>query len=423
MALTAWSGPNGAVLAARDVAGTIWHWDPATAAPTYVIPQTDDTEGLEALTAWTSLNGRMLVACGGSDGTIRRWDVDGATPVGEPLTGHAGEVEVLAAWTSPDGPVLASGGSDGTIRRWDANAGTPIGEPMTGHAGGVQALAPWTGADGSVLLASGGRDGVIRVWNTATGELLNRVLVEPIRLRGLADRPSTRDLLSRTALTQALANLLLWHPAAAGGETGPSMVAFEGPWGTGKTTIMRLVETRITAKPEAPSSHRYLSVAAARKILRQPLEPDEVTTSVMPTEYRGALTAWFNPWICQSSEQVWAGLARSIYDAAEPVLYPAGSPAEAQGYWLRRNAHRIDRYAIGRKLILRILSPLLGFSAVIALATVLVSLADLSKSTLFHFAHLRATPGNLAVGAAVIFLLSGIVHTIIRYGCSSFRGT
>ena len=43
-----------------------------------------------------------------------------------------------------------------------------------------------------------------------------------------------------------------------------------------------------------------------------------------PPEYRGTLTAWFNAWVSQSSEQVWAGLARSIADAAKPVLYPAG---------------------------------------------------------------------------------------------------
>ena len=131
--------------------------------------------------------------------------------------------------------MLISGGGDGTIRRWDATTGAQIGHELTGHTGRIRALAAWTGPDGQISLASGGSDGVIRVWNTATEEVRrSRGTVEPIRLRGLADRPAQRDLLSRTALTQSLASLLLWRPAEQGGETGPSVVTIEGPWGTGK---------------------------------------------------------------------------------------------------------------------------------------------------------------------------------------------
>ena len=265
------------------------------------------------------------------------------------------------------------------------------------------------------MLASGGRDGVIRVWDITTGELLSRVLVEPIRLRGLADRPAKSDLLDRTALTQALANLLLWRPAAAGGETGPSVVTVEGPWGSGKTTIMRLIEARITAKPESPDTRRHLSVAVARKILRQVRNTDTANMDSVPKTYRGALTAWFNPWVCQSSEQVWAGLARAITDAARPVLYPTGREAQAQRYWLTRNASRIDRFAISRSLLFRVLSPLLGFATVIAVATVLINLAKLNSSTLFHVIHWRITPSVLALAIAALFLLAGLVHTVIRY--------
>ena len=55
-----------------------------------------------------------------------------------------GSVLVLAAWSGPDGPMLASGGEDGTVRRWNATTGAPVGDPMTGHTGPVPALTAWS---------------------------------------------------------------------------------------------------------------------------------------------------------------------------------------------------------------------------------------------------------------------------------------
>jgi hypothetical protein len=330
------------------------------------------------------------------------------------MTGHTDSVRTLTAWTGPDGPMLASAGNDQTIRRWNATTGTPTGDPMTGHTGAVRALTAWTGPDGPVL-ASAGADGTIRTWDASTGRLLHRVLVEPISLRGLADRPASRDLLGRGALTQALANLLLWRPTVAGGETGPNVVTFEGPWGTGKTTVMRLVEARIAADPVVVRTRRHMSVATARTILRTFGAPDDSGPVTAPDVYRGALTAWFNPWAHQSSEQVWAGLARSITDAAKPVLYPDGAENVAGAYWLTRNARRIDRYAVSRNLLLRAISPLLGFGAVTVIATILINLAKLDSTTLFRVAHLRVTPSTLALAIAIALLLAGIAHTIIRY--------
>ena len=377
---------------------------------------TGHTGPVLALTAWTGPYGHML-ASGSQDGTIRRWNATTGAKVGDPMTGHIWPVLALTAWTGPYGHMLASGSQDGTIRRWDATTGAKVGDPMTGHTGPVRALTAWTGPDGPVL-ASAGADGTIRVWDADTGGLLHRVLVEPISLRGLDDRPASRDLLGRGALTQALANLLLWRPTAAGGETGPSVVTFEGPWGTGKTTLMRLVEARIAADPPViPSTHRHMSVATARKILRKSgsRSPNKSASTTALEDYWGALTAWFNPWAYQSSEQVWAGLARSITDAAKPVLYPTEAEDIASTYWLTRNAQRIDRFAVSRSLLLRVISPLLGLSAVTVIATILINLAKLNSNTLFRVAYLRITPSTLALVIAVVLLLAGILHTVIRY--------
>ena len=410
-ALIAWTGPDGPMLAAGGQYG-IQCWNIATGDETADITH-GDTGSVRTLTAWNSPDGPML-ASGGDDGAIRCWNASTGAQVGGPIHGHTKWVLALTAWTGPDGPMLASGGQDGTIWRWNATTGVRVGEPMTGHIGPVRALTSWIGPDGAVL-ASAGADGTLQVWNANTGELLHRVLVEPISLRGLADRPASRDLLGRSALTQVLANLLLWRPSAAGGETGPRVVTFEGPWGAGKTTVMRLVEARIAADPVIPSTKRDLSVAAARKILRKSGPTDHSASTRASEDYRGALTAWFNPWVSQSSEQVWAGLARSISDAAKPVLYPAEAKDIASTYWLTRNAQRIDRFAVSRSLLLRAISPLLGFSAVTALAWLLINLAKINSNTLFRVPHLRVTPGTLALTIAVLLLLVGISHTIIRY--------
>ena len=210
--------------------------------------------------------------------------------------------------------------------------------------------------------------------------------------------------------------MILWRPTTAGAETGPSVVTVEGPWGTGKTTVLRLVEAQIAADPESPESHRDMSVAAARKILRRGTPSGGSASTVVVPGYRGALTAWFNPGVYQSSQQVWAGLARSIIDAAEPVLYPVETAGIAHRYWLNRNAQRIDRFGsqagascsvLSRHCLDSVPSPRWPLYS--------SALRRLNSNTLFRFAHYRVTPGVMALAIAVVLLLAGITHTVIRY--------
>ena len=79
-------------------------------------------------------DGTPVIVSGGGDGTVRVWRLADGTPVGEPLTGHAGGVNAVAVGALPDGtPVIVSGGDDGTVRVWRLADGTPVGEPLTGH--------------------------------------------------------------------------------------------------------------------------------------------------------------------------------------------------------------------------------------------------------------------------------------------------
>ena len=90
---------------------------------------------------------------------MRVWRLADGTPVGEPLTGHDGDVTAVAVGALPDRtPVIVSGGGygDGTVRVWRLADGIPVGEPLTGHGGAVFAVAVGALPDGTPVIVSGG---------------------------------------------------------------------------------------------------------------------------------------------------------------------------------------------------------------------------------------------------------------------------
>ncbi|MBC6458283.1 NB-ARC domain-containing protein [Actinomadura sp. HBU206391] len=78
------------------------------------------------------------------------------------LTGDLGEVNAVAY--SPDGTQLATGDNDGVVRIWDLATGRHT--TLTGHTAEVRAVA--YSPDGTHL-ATGSNDRTVRVWNLVTG--------------------------------------------------------------------------------------------------------------------------------------------------------------------------------------------------------------------------------------------------------------
>ncbi|MBD2199808.1 MULTISPECIES: nSTAND1 domain-containing NTPase [Calothrix] len=103
-------------------------------------------------------DGQTIVS-GGSDGTVRLWDIQGH-PLAEFFQRHQGSVMSVAI--SSDGQTIVSGGSDGTVRLWDIQ-GHPLVEPFRGHKG-VVVMSVAISADGQTIV-SGGEDGTVRLWN------------------------------------------------------------------------------------------------------------------------------------------------------------------------------------------------------------------------------------------------------------------
>jgi WD40 repeat protein len=177
--------PDGRWLAAADVAGTLQVWDTATGDvigtrlsrpgnPAGRLVETlravphSRAQPRSASCVVFSSNGKRL-AWTGEDFTVAIWDLSalpsppppGLAPEVEPITcqGHTGLVTSLVF--SPDGKRLVSADEDGVVKLWDTTTGQ---EALTlrGHPGVVQSVA--FSPDARLLAAAGG-DGTIAIWD------------------------------------------------------------------------------------------------------------------------------------------------------------------------------------------------------------------------------------------------------------------
>jgi hypothetical protein len=214
--------------------------------------------------------------------------------------------------------------------------------------------------------------------HTPAGE--TPVSTETARAPTAARRYADKDPLDRQALADALADELYGHAIGPKDiDPGPTVVTIEGPWGSGKSTLMDLVRKQLPDPPRSTASPRRLTVRMASRQLRDgPVEQLPVAETAAPERRRGVVTAWFNPWAHQSGEQVWAGLVAEIIEAAHPVLYP--TEAAREHYWFARNLTRVDRYALRRTLHRRTRSPELTVGALGVVASLAIALAGLETT-------------------------------------------
>jgi WD40 repeat protein/tRNA A-37 threonylcarbamoyl transferase component Bud32 len=108
------------------------------------------------------------------------------------LRGHTQVIRCVAY--RPDGRQLASAGGEGIIKIWDAATGQLI-LNLRGHTGGVFRLA-YRPPDGRHLASTGVNDGKVRVWDTATGEEVFNCTHEHRAVLGVDYSPDGQQLAS-----------------------------------------------------------------------------------------------------------------------------------------------------------------------------------------------------------------------------------
>jgi|GEM_PF-5182520 len=157
----------------------------------------------------------------------------------------------------------------------------------------------------------------------------------------------------------------------------PLVIGLQGPWGQGKTSLMRIAQSRLDSGHPDLLAHQAQQLPQLEgpsqmtfRSLRDSLDGDIKIDATESAEIR---SVWFNPWKYQSSEALWAGLAHAILTQLPARL----SRAERELFWLRLQLQRIDAAAVRRdihRLIFDRLVPWLIGAVAVAVAVALVLL-------------------------------------------------
>ena len=249
----------GGLLLAGHIAGAVWPVRAALGEPL------TGHDGPVDWGAWGLVEGRAVLATGGRGVTVRLWDGAREAALGKPLTGHGSEEDWepevnWGAWGLVGGrAVLATGGFDGVVRLWDAATGAALGEPLTGHGGPVL-WGAWGGVGGRAVLAAGGFDRTVRLWEVVEVRPVPRVpayrsdVTAPVDelSRPVDELSRPVDELSRRGDAVALAELVTAITARP-----PLAVGLFGDWGEGKSHFLDLLaqQVRATARPDNPLAH------------------------------------------------------------------------------------------------------------------------------------------------------------------------
>ncbi|WP_326638169.1 P-loop NTPase fold protein [Streptosporangium sp. NBC_01755] len=250
------------------------------------------------------------------------------------------------------------------------------------------------------------------------------------RARLTADRWTTEDQLGHRVYAEAIAAFVR-HP-----ETRPPLtIGVKGPWGTGKTSLMRMIQDLLdpgaagdTPVPiHLPGSRAERALTNAEVLARTGRRPRESAGRAEPdplplrqADWRP--TVWFNPWMYQNGEQVWAGLAHEIISQVTGRL----PRTERERFWLELNLSRVDREAVRSRayhLAMTRLAPVaLGLVATLVLTGALLAAAMLLPAFGALLGNIAAAVGTAGSAAVVGAGALRLARFFGESAANAFRG-
>lgn len=209
------------------------------------------------------------------------------------------------------------------------------------------------------------------------------------------------DQLDRARYADALADFLFDDETRA-----PLAVGIYGAWGSGKTSLMRMLRRRIdpegaAGRAIAANGGPALSARDAIRRLRDRRGDGPRPSSL--TQPGTRITVWFNAWMYQSRQEVWAGLARDLITQTARRM----PRRDRELFWLELNMRRM-RYDRVRtrwhRWLLERLLPSIVLAGGAILAGAVLSLAGVLQPLLGLLGG--AAVGVLAGGLAAVGRLS-----------------
>ncbi|MGR3309402.1 MAG: tetratricopeptide repeat protein [Candidatus Brocadiales bacterium] len=209
------------------------------------------------------------------------------------------------------------------------------------------------------------------------------------------DRWTTDDSLGYKLYARSIAEFIQHEDSKP-----PFTISIQAPWGQGKTSLMKMIQKRLDpdhpdfvkngktqgAQKDSTIIRIKRFYTSASKKLKEWFKPPGIPTLKNPT-------VWFNPWKCQSSEQVWAGLAHSILSQLTKSL----SKCDREKFWLKLQSRRIDINLIRTDIYLAILKTF--FSKIINLLVIVFGVAGFVIAWILFDRF-----GLLTVGGSVVLL-------------------
>jgi hypothetical protein len=179
----------------------IWSWESRRMVASYTLrrKQRSQAELVGVAAVAVGANGQQIVV-GDQAGVIWVLDVESSRP--RRLGRHRDWVSTIAV--APDGLLAVSGGGDGIVRVWDLATGREQ-YSFTGHRGDVRAvvmspdgreIVSCGGAGGGVVDGADAGDGAIRVWNRHNGQQLLCLKGHSGGVLGIAVTPDGTEIVS-----------------------------------------------------------------------------------------------------------------------------------------------------------------------------------------------------------------------------------